>query len=219
MKKADKIVIIGAGGFGNEVLWTLLEHNKISNTYEILGFIDDNTKLHGKLIHQKKVLGGIEWFENKTAKDVQCVIAIGNGLIRKKIVALLEKRNVKFATLIHPSVIMSESVIVGKGTIIQAGTIITVDVQIGEHCRIDNLCSIAHDSKIDDFVDLSPGVHINGSNIIEKGVFLGSGTTTKEKIHVGKWCVIGAGTVLINDVPDFSLCVGVPGKIKKKLDI
>ena len=218
VRKPIKIVIIGAGGFGKEVLWTLLEQNKISETFEILGFIDDDTKLHGKIIQQKKVLGGLDWFEKKSAKNVQCVIAIGSGLIRKKIATLLEKMDIKFATIIHPSVIMSESVRIGKGTIIQAGTVITVDVQIGNHCRIDNACTIAHDSIIEDFVDLSPGVHINGANTIQKGVFVGSSTTTKEKIHVGKWCIIGAGTVLIKDVPDFSLCVGVPGKIKKKFE-
>ena len=63
VRKPIKIVIIGAGGFGKEVLCTLLEQNKISETFEILGFIDDDTKLHGKIIQQKKVLGGLDWFE------------------------------------------------------------------------------------------------------------------------------------------------------------
>ena len=38
-----KIVIVGAGGFGKEVLWTLNDCNEKSKKYEILGFIDDNT--------------------------------------------------------------------------------------------------------------------------------------------------------------------------------
>jgi sugar O-acyltransferase (sialic acid O-acetyltransferase NeuD family) len=217
-KELTKIVIVGAGGFGKEVLWTLHDCNKQLKRYDVLGFIDDNKKLHNKLIHKKRVLGGHEWFSEKAARNVKCVIAIGGGKIRKKMAEDLERRGVEFETVIHPSVIMSESVKIGKGTIIQAGSVITVDVTIGNHCRIDTNCTIAHDSKIDSYVDLSPGVHINGKNSIHTGTFVGSGTITREKISVGEWSIIGAGTVLINDVPEKSLFVGVPGKLKKKLE-
>lgn len=212
-----KVVIVGAGGFGREVLWTLMDCNKISKKYEIVGFVDDDKRLHKKLIHNYKVLGGVEWFSTKSAKNVKCVIAIGNGKIRKEIVKKLEKKGVEFVTIIHPSVIMSKSVRIGKGTIIQAGSVLTVDVEIGKHCRIDTNCTIAHNCILDDFVDLSPGVHINGNNSIHIGTWIGSGTVTREKITIGKWSVIGAGTVLIDNVPSFSLFVGVPGKLKKKL--
>ena len=49
-KKPIKIVIISAAGFAEEVLFTIQECNKKSSKYEILGFIDDNTSLHGKKI-------------------------------------------------------------------------------------------------------------------------------------------------------------------------
>ena len=38
-------------------------------------------------------------------------------------------------------------------------------------------------------------------------------------INIGKWCVIGAGAVITKDVPDYSLVVGIPGKIIKKLKV
>ncbi|MDE1769758.1 MAG: acetyltransferase [Thaumarchaeota archaeon] len=215
--KIIKVVIVGAGNLGREVLWTLSDCNKNSKKYDVLGFIDEDEQLHNKIKHKKRVLGGFEWFSNKPTQKVKCVIAIGDGKIRKKIVEKLERIGVEFITVIHPSVIMSDSVKVGKGTIIQAGSVLTVDVTIGNHCRIDTNCTIAHDAKISDYVDLSPGVNINGNNFIQTGTFIGSGTVTKEKISIGKWCIIGAGTVLISDVPDKSLFVGVPGKQKKKL--
>ncbi len=217
-KEFEKIVIVGAGGFGKEVLWTLLDCNKNLKKYNILGFIDDNKKLHHKTILQRKVLGGIDWFLGKSAKNVKCVIAIGDGKTRKSLSVRLEEMNVKFATVIHPSVIMSDYVEIGEGSIIQAGSVLTVDVTIGRHCRVDTNCTIAHDSKIGDYVDLSPGVHINGKNSIGVGTFIGSGTVTREKISIGKWSIVGAGTVLVSYVPDKSLFVGVPGKLKKKLE-
>ena len=57
-----KIVIVGASGFGREVLWTLHDCNKKSKKYNILGFIDDNKSLWGKFINEFPILGGLDWF-------------------------------------------------------------------------------------------------------------------------------------------------------------
>ncbi len=216
-QKRTKIVIVGTGGCGRDALWTLLACNKNSKKYDILGFLDDDKRLHNKIICGKKVLGGTEWFSENMAKTTKCIVAIGSGRVRKKIVNELEKKHVKFVTVIHPSVIMSESVKIGKGTIIQAGTIISVDVEIGSHCVINMDCTIAHDTKINDFVDLNPGVHISGVSKIHTGAFVGSGVTTMATISIGKWSVIGAGSVLIEDVPDRLACIGNPGRLIKKL--
>jgi len=219
MDEKIKVVIVGAGGFGKEVLWALLEHNKNLKKYDIMGFLDDDKNKQDQIISGKKVLGNTEWALKNKIENTKYVIAIGNGKTRKKIINKIKKKDDEFLTVIHPSTIISDSVIIGKGTVVQAGTIITVDVKIGGHCRIDTNCTIAHDSKISDFVDLSPGVHINGNNKIQTGAFVGSATTTKENISIGKWSVIGAGTVLLEDVSDLSMYVGVPGKLKKKLTI
>ena len=211
-----KIVVIGAGGFGREVIWTLNDCNKNSKKYEILGYIDNNSSLHGKKIDNYPVLGGLDWFLEEN-KDVYCIIAIGDSKTRYDIFRKLESKKIKFATIIHPSVISSKFVEIGEGTIIQAGSIITPDTKIGNHVHINMDCSIAHDCDVKDFVTISPGVHINGNNVIGKGSFFGTGAVTIEKITVGEWSVVGAGTVLVKNVPEFSLYVGVPGKLKKKL--
>ena len=216
-KMLIKVVIVGASGFGREVLWTLRDCNKKSKKYKILGFIDDNKSLWGKLIDQTPILGGLDWFSTKSANKVQCVIAISEPKIRQEIVKKLEKKNIQFPTVIHPSVIYSKSVLIGKGTIIQAGSILTVDIKIGNHVHINIHSTVGHDSVLADFVTINPGVHVNGNTIIERGVFVGTGTTMKQKIKIGKWSIIGAGTALIEDVREFSMYVGVPGKLKKEL--
>lgn len=213
-----KIVIVGAGSFGKEVLWTLNDCNEKTKKYEILGFIDDNTSMHGKFVDEIPVIGGFDWFSTESATDVKCVVAIGDPKIRQKIANILEMKKVVFTSVIHPSVIYSKFVNVGTDVIIQAGSIITTDVTIGNHTHINLDCTIGHDCIIGDFVTLSPGVHVSGKNIIEAGTFIGTGAVTNEKLRIGKGSVIGAGTVLIENVPEFSLYVGVPGKMKKKIN-
>src|SRR5579872_4718544 len=129
-KKLIKIVIVGASGFGREVLWTLQDCNRESKKYEIMGFIDDNKSLLNKVINGFPVIGDLQWFSTKPARNVQCVVAIGEPKIRFKIVKELEKLDAIFATIVHPSVILSKFVEIGKGSIIQAGCILTVNIKI-----------------------------------------------------------------------------------------
>ena len=215
MNMEKKIIIVGAGGFGQEVVWTIQDCNKISRTYSIEGFLDDDESLTGKKIDGIPILGNLDWFKKNNSSDLFCVVAVSNCKTRQKIVNFLETINVKFATIIHPSVIYSKSVFIETGCIIQAGSILTVDIKIGNHVHINIDSTIGHDSILEDFVTVNPGVHINGKSFVGSGTNIGTGVAMKQGIKIGKNVIVGAGSVLIKDIPDNSLCVGVPGQIKK----
>jgi len=211
-----KILIIGGGGFGREVLWTIRDCNKIDDKYSVVGFIDDELS-SGSIINQIPVLGDLNWLLDNHTPSLFCVIAISDCIKRKNIFEKLKNINVSYPSIIHPSVIYSSSVKIGEGTIIQAGSILTVDIQIGKHVHINIDSTIGHDSIIGDFVTINPGVHINGKTIIENYCYVGSGTVMKHQIKIGSDSIIGAGSVLITDVPKKSLYLGVPAKLKKHL--
>jgi len=212
-----KIVIIGAGGFGKEVLWSIIDINKLSKKYDFLGFIDDDKKLCNTKIYGHNVLGGLDWFSKNKDKNFSCVIAIGDPILRKKIVEKLSSCDLSYETIIHPSVIFSDSISIGFGTIIQAGVILTVDTKIGNHVHININSTVGHDCNISDFVTVNPGVQVNGDTKIDEGSFLGSGVTLKDNINLGRWSVIGAGSVLLSNAKEFSTYVGIPAKFKKRL--
>jgi len=213
-----QLVIIGASGFGREVLWTIRDCNNLESKYDVLGFIDDNSSLNGKKLDELSVIGDLDWLAQNLKKDVKCVIAIADCNIRKQIAQKILHLGFSFETIIHPSVKHSSFVEIGCGTIIQAGCILTVDVKIGKHVHINLNTTVGHDSIIEDFVTLNPGIHVNGNTTIQEGSFVGSGTVMKQGLTVGKWTIIGAGSVLIKDLPSKALYVGVLGKIKKIMD-
>jgi len=192
------VVIIGAGGFGREVLEIFKDQNKIKKKWNILGFIDENKKLHGKKINNYEVLGGIDWFKNH--RDVECVCAIGETDVKKRVIDRLQKYDINFCNAIHPSVIMSEFIEIGKGVIICAGTILTVNIKIKNHVIININSTIGHDSIIEDYCSIMPTVIINGQNHLSKGVYIGTGATFIQNISVGAWSIIGAGSVVINNI-------------------
>ena len=213
----EQIIIVGSGGFGREVLQTILDCNENSEQYEVLGFLDSKKSLKNKIIDGYPVFGGDEWFIKNKKNKIKYIIAIADNKIREKIIKKLKMFNINFATIIHPSVILPKNTKIGKGTIIQAGVIITTNVKIKNHVQINMGSTIAHDSIIEDYVTISPGSHINGDNNIKKNTFIGTGVITKENITIGENAIIGAGTVLLENVPKKSLYVGIPGKLKQKI--
>ena len=207
------IVIIGAGGVGREVSLIIQQINELEPTWNLLGFIDDNTDNWGKVINGYSVIGGIDSLEF-LSNDTYIVIAIANYEVKKNIVNKINNK-FKFATIVHPKVWIHDYMTVGEGTIIYEGAILTANIEIGNHVIISPKCGVGHDSIIKDYVSLLWNVNVSGNDLIEEGVMMGSGSTVIQGKKIGKGSIIGAGAVVVNDIESFSTAVGVPAKVIK----
>lgn len=215
MKEQDKLkdlYIIGAGGFGREVAWLVERINEVEPTWNLKGFIDDNPACHGTYEDDYLVLGGCEYLL-QTGEEAWVVCAVGSAKVRKIIVdKLKENDNLKFATLIDPSVILSKRVNIGEGTIICAGTIITVDVTIGKHVIINLDCTLGHDDVIGDFVTIYPSVNVSGCVTVGECSELGTGMQVIQGKNIGSESITGAGAVVVKNIPERCTAVGSPAK-------
>ncbi len=214
--KDDRVMrdlyIIGAGGFGREVAWLVERINEIQPMWNLIGFIDDNRALLHSKHDDYEVVGDCDYLKKR--ENVYVVCAIGNSSIRERIIDELSGSNVKFATLIDPSVLMSDRTIIGEGTIVCAGSIITVDVKIGNHVIINLDCTLGHDSFVDDYSTVYPSVNISGNVNVGKKVEIGTGTQIIQGISVCDNTIIGAGAVVVNNCPNSGVYVGCPAKMK-----
>ena len=209
------LVIIGAGGFSREVAWLVEDINEVNKEWNLLGFIDDNKDNHGRVLNGYTVLGGFDFLEDK--KNIFYVCAIGNSKVRKTVVEeKCSKYEVKPATLIHPSAIISKKYnYIGDGCIVCAGSKITVNTEIKNHIIINLDCTIGHDAIIEDFVTVYPSVNISGNCNISKCVELGTGTQIIQGKDIGEYSIIGAGSVVVRDIESNRTAVGVPAKVIK----
>ena len=203
------IVIIGAGGFGREVAWLIEDIKKVNNEWNIVGFVDDNKSIQGTEINGYKVVGDIDWLEKQ---EVFVVNAIGNPVIKKKVMDKLDGSKNKYPVLIHPSVICSDRVSFGEGSIICAGNIITVNVEIGKHVIINLDCTIGHDANIGDYSTVLPSVNVSGFVKTEECVSVGTGSAVIQGVNIGRNTVVGAGAVVVKDLPANCTAVGSPAK-------
>lgn len=207
-----ELIIFGASGFGREVAWAVERINKVSPTWNLLGFIDDDESIQGSAINGYRVLGKTEDIRNYP--DAYFVCAVGASRVREKIVNNMKSVNpdVKFGTVIDPTVEMSDLVTIGEGTIICAHTIITVNIEIGSHVIINLDCTVGHDAVLKDFVTLYPSVNVSGITTIGHAAELGTGMQIIQGKAVGDYSIVGAGAVVVKDIPEKCTAVGSPAK-------
>lgn len=209
------LIIVGGGGFCHEVIWLAGECNSL---WEVKGILDDSPEMQGKSYRNVPVLGTVmDWDK---FKDSWFILAIGSPRTRKKIVEkMLSKGDVNFASLIHPSVLMSDSVTIGKGSIVTAGCVITTDITLGMHTIVNLLTSIGHDFMAGDYCTIAPHVAVSGHVTLGSGVEIGTGAVLIQGLTFGTGSFIGAGAVVTKDIPENVLAVGCPAKQVKDLDV
>ncbi len=209
------VVIYGAGCVGRLTEQIISDINDEARQYRVLGYIDDDTSKHKKDVFGLEVLGGLSWLKGRA----EICLALGFSDPHQKYNAvgrIKDSGHSKIATLVHPSAWVSKRVDVGQGSIIYPGVHIDVDVNIGCFVLINKLCTVGHDTVISDFVTVSPGVNLGGTNTIGEGVEFGINSCSIQGIRFGSWSVIGAGATIINDVSAKTVVAGNPGKVLRK---
>jgi sugar O-acyltransferase (sialic acid O-acetyltransferase NeuD family) len=208
------LIIVGAGGFGREVACLVNDINQQRLEWNLLGFVDDEDIKQTS--ESFPVIGVIDSICNLDPKP-WVVIAIADTKLRKKLANRLGKMNIPLATLIHPSVIRSEYINIGEGTIICAGVIITTNVRIGSHCIINLGSLIGHDTVLGDYTSMMPGTNLAGEVSVGEGCYFGLNSCVINRTTIGEWSVIGAGATVVDDIPAYSVAVGVPARVIKKV--
>ena len=199
MKKA----IIGNGGFGREVFWSLTEYERNLTKF----FIDDEFLLN----ESENTLP----LSKLNTQEYEVIVAIGNPTIRENIIKKLPSDTV-FFTHIHPSVIILDKKIkIGDGSIICAGTILTTNIILGKHTHLNLNTTIGHDTIVGDFFTTAPNANISGNCNIGKRVYFGTNSSVREKIKICDDVIIGLNGGVVKNINESGTYIGTPvNKIK-----
>jgi sugar O-acyltransferase (sialic acid O-acetyltransferase NeuD family) len=204
-----KIIIIGAGGFGREILDTIYYINQFASKYEVLGFIDKNIQ-KGSIVNGLPVLGDDSILEFYT--EVSLIIGICDPHNRRRYFELYKDR-FEFPVIVHPTAIISDYALIGAGSVIQAFCIIAANSIIGKCVAVNARSGIGHDARVGDYTSIQSFCDITGNNNIGKLCYFGTGVKLIPGLIVADESYLCAGTVLFKDITIKSKVLGNPGKI------
>lgn len=199
----SSLVLYGAGGHA-KVIYDIILSNNLLLEY----LLDDDPP--SSFFHHLEVLKP----SDDLLKDKKLIVAVGDAIAREKIVNAIRNK-CTFETLVHHSSFVSRFSDLGEGTVIMPQACINAEVKIGKHCIVNTASVIEHECVIEDFVHLSPSVTLAGNITIKKRAKIGIGSRVIPGVTIGEDAIVGAGTVVIKDVPDGAIVVGNPGKIIK----
>jgi len=201
----NKLLIIGASGHGKVVADIALKMNK----WQSVAFLDDDLNIKSSM--GLKVIG--------TSDDVfthldeyEIFVGIGNNATRQRIHERLETVGACIPILIHPNAVIGNQVAIGIGTAVMAGAVVNCCTKIGKGCIVNTASTIDHDNIIADFVHISPGAHLAGTVNIGKGSWLGIGSVVSNNINITSDCIVGAGSLVVKNIIESGIYVGVPAK-------
>lgn len=207
-----RIVVVGASGHAKVVLDVLEREGRFAVAglldaakpvgaewfgYRILGDVPDLPRLAGEL----SLAGGL--------------VAIGDNWTRHRVVERIAQAvpGFAFVSAVHPRAAIARGASVGAGSVVMAGAVINSDARVAEHCIVNTRASLDHDSVLERFASLAPGVTTGGDVAIGAWAAISIGATILHGRRVGEHAVVGAGALVHADVPAYRVAYGVPARV------
>jgi sugar O-acyltransferase (sialic acid O-acetyltransferase NeuD family) len=205
---ADKVIIIGAGGFSAEILQFITEIHGVGALNNVAGFLDDDPRKTEQQLLSGKIIGSIT--EHRVDPSAEYILAIGNPRNRKRIAERFHSSGARFASLIHPLATVSKHATLDAGCIISEFVKIGPYAQLGLHALLTEYVLVGHHSKIGDYCVLSPFSAVTGRAELQEGVFLGVHAAVTPGKCVGSFSSVAAGSIVYRNVPPNALAKGNP---------
>lgn len=205
-----ELIIVGAGGFGRELLQWVKDINTEKPTWKIKGFLDDNPDALKDIACDYGVIGSIAGWNPSPQEQFACAIAAPD--IKERVVKQLKEKGAEFATIVHPTARISEFVELGEGFVAYPGAGVHSNAKVGAFVTLLTMSTIGHDAEVGDFCTTSSYCDITGGVQVGDHTFLGSKVSIIPGKGIGRHVFIAAGSVVMADVSDGTKVMGNPAR-------
>src|SRR5580704_1614951 len=206
------VLIVGSSGHAR-VIVDIIERTGV---HSILGFLDDS-RAPGMIEIGYPILGELAALAEivREHNPQGFFIAIGDNWNRGVAAAKIKQLMPGLAaiTAIHPGAQVARSACLGPGTAVMAGAVVNSNASVGSFCIVNTRASVDHDSHLDDFASIGPGATLAGNVRVGAYTVICLQACVAEKVSIGSHTVVGAGSVVLSDLPDGVLAYGTPARV------
>ena len=206
MQDSKKVYIFGYSGHAYVLIESMLDWG-----YTILGYFDKHEAIFNP--YELEYLGFELNVDLKTIiKNDYVFPTMGEGHIRKKLVAVFIEQKLNQFTLIDKTANVSKSATIGLSSYVGKNSCVNALAKIGHGVILNTSSVIEHECEIDDFSHIAPSATLAGNVKVGSSSFLGANSVCKQNIRIGSNCILGSGSNLIKDLPDGEIWAGNPAK-------
>ena len=204
------LFILGAVALGRELeSWLRDSIEFVFPDYQLKGFLHSGPNDLDQYPCDHRVVGDWENFSFEPGDAV--LVGTADAKWKRKYVERLHG-TVLFPTYVHPSATIGKYTHIGEGTIVLLNSIVSCNVTIGDFVTINIGSQLGHDCKIGDFASIMSNVDFGGWSSLGEDSLVGTNATIIPHVHVGKNVQVGAGSIILRDVPDGWHVLGNPAK-------
>lgn len=219
-RNKNKIAIIGTGAQMKYALETFSCCSGIT----VWGVVQTGSAIDEKIRNdlQEQCIRVIKDFSSfrhaiSVEKDIQAIVCLADNSQKEEYIDQLQKLNIPLANAVHPGAIIAKTASIGENVMINAGAVIHPYAYIGNGVMIHAQVDVEHDCIVEDFVNLAPGVKLAGWVIVKKGAVVYTNACVIPCLTIGSGSIVGAGSVVIKDIPENVTVVGNPARILEKM--
>ncbi|TMQ73045.1 MAG: acetyltransferase [Candidatus Eisenbacteria bacterium] len=211
-----RLVVWGASGHAKVVADIV----RLQGDHEIIGFLDDrDPSAAGRPFCGSSVLGGRERLPALREEGVTHVLfGFGDGAARLRLGVLVRDLGFALATAVHPRAVVAGDVGIGPGSVVAAGAVVGPGAVIGENVIVNTLAGIDHDCVVERGAHVCPGARLGGFVVVKETAWVGLGTTVRDRVTIGRGTVVGAGSLVLRDLPDGVVAYGTPAAIARTVE-
>jgi UDP-perosamine 4-acetyltransferase len=211
-----RVVGIGAGGHAR----VLLDMIRAIGAWEIVGLLDMDERLWGRDVDGVTVIGGdsrlAELYQSGVTHAFIGIGSSGESGPRKRAFNLVTGLGFRVVQILHPSAAVSPAATLGPGAAVMASAVVNTGSRIGVNVIINTGAIVEHDCVVDDHAHIATGSRLGGGVHVGEGSHIGIGASIRQRISIGRGSIVGAGAVVVEDVPDGMVVVGVPARPLRK---
>jgi UDP-perosamine 4-acetyltransferase len=201
----DRVVVLGAGGHAVVCIDSLLEAG-----LDVVGTV---APVAPDRELQVPHLGDDTVLDDLLADGVRrAFVAVGDNRARGAVMAEVAGRGFALANALSPHAHVAQTARLGTNVAVMAGAVVNAYAWLADGAIINTGATVDHDVRLGRCSHVAPGGHLAGNVELADGAFLGVGTNVIPGVRIGAWSQLGAGAVVVADVPDHVLAVGVPAR-------